>query len=192
MSQQQQLRSLARCVGCGEPVDPSPTASITLAACGHTYCGSCLRRHYTASRSLPPACCSAMPATDEPVVKALLGPDLVRRLEIRSAEAQDPDCTYCAAPQCSAYIPQPDCARTDRPPSTAAPDVGAAAQCPDCGASTCRRCKQSHGDGHQCDPSWKTKTFEPVLALAQTMRWRRCFRCRTMVEKKPHGCDHMT
>jgi hypothetical protein len=83
---------------------------------------------------------------------------------------------YCSDVQCGKFIPLEHI-------------QDGVAVCPDqeCRAQTCDVCR---GPGHLGDCP-HDEALQATLAFAAENRWRRCGRCRTMVELTL-GCNHMT
>ena len=166
----------ADCVAC---TDTCPRSEGFQAPCGggHFYCRDCLRELFRNAMQdealFPPRCCTYhIPL---PNVRALLGGELAREFEHRSIELSAEDRTYCSHPQCSAFIP----------PASVAGDIGT---CPTCRRQTCTICKAAAHVGEDCpqDPG-----LQEVVEMAEREGWRRCGRCRRMVEMS-FGCNHMT
>lgn len=145
--------------------------------CGDIYCADCLKGLFMRSTKdeelFPPRCCR------QPIPLGLIAgrmaPEELNIYQIAEVELSTHDRTYCCNTDCSNFIP-PKRITADR------------ANCESCGTETCLRCKHSYHYRSDCpeDPA-----LQATLDLAGRAGWRRCFRCRTMVELN-RGCYHMT
>lgn len=160
------------CLICVQEIPVGKAVSCTG---GHDYCHECMlelfRRAVATEADFPAKCCTE-PLPVELII--LFAPaDLVRQYRAKEIEHNTTDRTYCSRPNCSAFLP-----------STAI--RGNRAACPACGTQTCSACKgQFHNGacGRAADAA--------VLALGEREGWRRCPRCRTLVEQAG-GCNHMS
>ncbi|KAI9769942.1 MAG: hypothetical protein M1840_003651 [Geoglossum simile] len=85
------------------------------------------------------------------------------------------------------FCPHPTCARWN-PPSKKAVKFGAI-KCRYCRRKICFTCKgKAHETGADCPQDF---ALEATMQQAQRSGWRRCFRCKNMVEKQS-GCIHIT
>jgi len=63
------------------------------------------------------------------------------------------------------------------------------ATCKNCKSRVCIMCKRNaHRLGQDCPEDWE---LEAVLKIGENSGWRRCYKCRTLVELT-QGCTHMT
>ncbi len=61
--------------------------------------------------------------------------------------------------------------------------------CRKCRTRACSTCKRSaHAFGQDCPADWE---LDAVLRMGEKSGWRRCYKCRTLVELT-HGCSHIT
>jgi hypothetical protein len=159
------------CVACGEQ---GIFFKMIEAPCSHYYCQACLIQLFEAAlrdESLfPPRCCRILMPLES--VRTLVGPDTSRRTEKRIIEINDPSRTYCSKQTCSAYIfssqKQNNCGT-----------------CQECGQKTCLLCKNEYHQG-KC-----VQTPDPIHQLAEVEGWKRCSRCKHLVELDT-GCNHIT
>lgn len=85
---------------------------------------------------------------------------------------------FCPNPSCQSFIP----------PRTSAP-AASEATCRACRTRVCTMCKRAaHRRGHDCPEDWE---LEAVLRMGERSGWRRCYKCRNLVELA-QGCSHMT
>lgn len=61
--------------------------------------------------------------------------------------------------------------------------------CKKCRTRACSICKrEAHNIGQDCPADWE---LDAVLKMGENHGWRRCYKCRTLVELI-HGCSHIT
>lgn len=144
--------------------------------CQHHYCDGCLNSLFRLAMndedSYPPRCCTQLIPLDD--VRLFLNARLVTDFETKKEELDDAKPTYCCVPACSTYISQ----------EHKRENVGT---CPECAAETCLLCKEAAHDG-DCTVN---EADQQLLELATEEGWKRCPRCRRMVELNT-GCNHMT
>lgn len=161
------------CAACG---DNKPASQTYKAPCAHAYCNDCITQLCEDSLRddslFPPRCCRRDMALS--AFRTLLTPELASRVELKTIEHDTIDKTYCARRDCSTFIL----------PTNILDNRGT---CADCATETCTRCKEVAHLGH-CEPPGDDTA---VLHLAEEQGWRRCFRCRAIVELNL-GCNHMT
>lgn len=151
-------------------------------ACGHQYCGACLRQLFettlTDETLFPPRCCHQEIPTEGPkgvVVQLLLGPALLGRFRDKKMEIDKPNQMYCYQPHCLKCIP----------PKSIQNNVGT---CIYCRSQTCTICKGSSHKGTDCPQEEGTKQ---LLVLAKAKGWKQCPSCHRVVELN-RGCNHMS
>lgn len=163
------------CLACGDGVLAD---EAYLAPCSHHYCVECLgdlhRVSVTDETLYPPSCCHlAMPWN---AVKPRIDRQLAvlfegKREELNTDAGRR---TYCSSAACARFIGPPNI-------------KGDLATCPTCRRVTCTMCKAAnHGGDCPADES-----LRQTLQLASEQGWKRCTRCRSMVELT-HGCNHIT
>ncbi|KAK4226411.1 hypothetical protein QBC38DRAFT_366525 [Podospora fimiseda] len=161
------------CVVCGDFFSP---AMLATALCGHRFCGDCFRRFVSAGMAdeqlFPPNCCQ------QKIPGHLLQPWLSQkdydRYRARKVEVETANRTYCHHPACATFIP----------PSAIDGDV---ATCPKCSARTCTICK---GNIHIDANCLEDKEAEATLGYVKGLGWKRCPKCKEVVEKNA-GCSHI-
>ncbi|KAF1848786.1 uncharacterized protein K460DRAFT_255194, partial [Cucurbitaria berberidis CBS 394.84] len=161
------------CTAC---MDEHDLAQMVRTHCSHWYCRECLKAGLEASlasRSIFKCCLEQI--VDVRLFADLLTPDFVNRYNLLVLERATPNPTYCAQPNCSAFIP---------PDNYHGPD---SARCSQCRQDTCRHCRAS---GHAPLGCTSDPSTEQVRKLAGDKHWMTCPGCQTMVEKT-EGCLHI-
>ncbi|KAK4102225.1 hypothetical protein N658DRAFT_423975 [Parathielavia hyrcaniae] len=173
------------CVCCREDFPTSNSALHTL-PCGHLYCRDCLAvmvdQSITDESRMPPRCCTQpIPSA---VIKTVLPRDRQHHFLKAVVQYSTPweSRVFCPNPCCGDFIPPTVRADPRHPPPTEA-------RCPACRARACVTCKRgAHPPGQDCP---EDAGCNAVLALGESAGWRRCYKCRALVELA-HGCAHMT
>jgi len=145
--------------------------------CHHHWCAECtcdlFNRCITDDALYPPRCCQDSGPIELGTVRHFLTIEMAQRYERRRVEMETPNRTYCSNRSCSVFLPV-TLARND------------SVVCPNCATVTCTICKEvAHGDDCPADT-----TLHQVLEMARENQWRRCPRCRRMVELLD-GCNHI-
>ncbi|KAK5060992.1 hypothetical protein LTR84_007533 [Exophiala bonariae] len=184
------------CVSCFEEF---PLSETPVLPCSHSYCRKCLKEVVlTALRnesSFPPKCC----LTEIPLQTVLLSLDRKQRetYKDKAAEYAVPveERWYCPNSKCLKWIP----------PRKASRFMSSAVRCGHCSTRICVTCRGlSHRRSQECPQDYG---LEATLSLAEAEGWRRCFKCRAMVEvfttnpnplypglmflQRTEGCRHM-
>lgn len=146
--------------------------------CGHDYCDDCIvgpfKSAMTDETMMPPCCCK----TEIPLrfVKRLLGHDIFLEFEEKMREFGTKNRLYCPIATCSAFIGE------------ASSTKGVGVNCPKCMTDVCAYCKTtSHPILEECSDD-RDPTSRLVLELAERESWRRCGRCRRLVELNHGWC----
>ncbi|KAH8908226.1 hypothetical protein BR93DRAFT_877964 [Coniochaeta sp. PMI_546] len=192
------------CICCREDFVSSSSASAdgTL-PCGHTYCHACLSvmiaQSTTDESKMPPRCCTQpIPGS---VVRAVLARDEQQAFLKAVQQYATPweARVFCPNPRCGEFIP-PRATTTTATASSGArvsdqprhhhhhpPPTETA--CRACRTSVCVMCKgPGHRAGQDCPDD---RDLDAVLRMGERSGWRRCYKCRTLVELT-QGCTHMT
>ena len=87
------------------------------------------------------------------------------------------------------FCPNPDCGEFIPPRHKVDPKHPFSVTCRQCGTRACVMCKRNaHAMGKDCQEDWE---LEQVLKMGEKSGWRRCYKCRNLVELA-QGCTHMT
>ncbi|KAK6502205.1 hypothetical protein TWF506_002793 [Arthrobotrys conoides] len=170
------------CVSC---TDMFPVTEIITLDCDHKFCEGCLNiMVMTASQqesTMPPKCCSVKVRPN--VIKRVLKTDEDKVNFSRKIIEYDTIVEkrlFCPKQKCGAFIPYHP--RKDQHH----PLIGT---CQKCGTRACRICKgKAHKHTEDCP---EDLGLNAVIGLSKDNGWKRCYRCRAMIELN-YGCNHMT
>ncbi|KAK4682760.1 hypothetical protein QC764_118930 [Podospora pseudoanserina] len=171
------------CICCREDFSRENNTLQTL-PCGHTYCQDCLEVMIAQSTSdeskMPPRCCTQPIPT--PIIKNVLPRDK-QQLFLKAVQQYSTpweNRIFCPNTTCGEFIP---------PTSKIDPKHPFEAVCRYCRTRVCVMCKRNaHRLGQDC-PS--DRELDAVLKIGECSGWRRCYKCRTLVELA-QGCTHIT
>lgn len=178
------------------------SAQFTISSCSHRFCRPCMAKHAHTkimSRLFPIACphtqCKSALTPDES--KQLLDPKSLAIFTVLEQEAAIPDSSKL-------YCPFPDCARlmSTQMGIIVAGRVGSApkeqARCRFCRRLLCTVCRVAWHVGLSCAAATQTAPLQErqrqdadFMRLAKEKNWRKCQRCRRMIELQT-GCFHIT
>lgn len=170
------------CICCRD--DFTKQDDLQALPCGHTYCGDCLRiminQATTEESKMPPRCCT------QPVPGAVIKSLLVRDDQQLFLKAVQQFSTpwaqriFCPNASCNEFVP---------PRAKVDPKHPFDVVCRECRTRVCTMCKmRAHTLGQDCPSDYE---LDQVLQIGEKSGWRRCYKCRTLVELT-QGCTHMT
>ncbi|KAI9163402.1 putative E3 ubiquitin-protein ligase-like protein [Paramyrothecium foliicola] len=170
------------CICCRD--DFKQSGSLHNLPCGHTYCTECLRimvdQATTDESKMPPRCCTQpIPSS---IVKPLLSKDaqnaFLKAVVLFSTPWESR--IFCPNATCGEFVP---------PRRKVDPKQPFNITCSACSTHICIMCKgNAHPMGKDCPEDTE---LDAVLRMGEKSGWRRCYKCRTLVELA-QGCTHMT
>ncbi|KAK0387918.1 hypothetical protein NLU13_4163 [Sarocladium strictum] len=170
------------CVCCRETFE-KPNALHAL-PCSHSFCSSCLKvivqQATTDESKMPPRCCTQPVPSN--VLRNLLSKENQQSFLKAVAQFSTPweARIFCPNAACGEFIP---------PRAKVDPKHPFSVSCYKCQTQVCTMCKrEAHGVGKDCPEDWE---LEQVLKMGEKSGWRRCYKCRTLVELT-QGCTHVT
>ncbi|KAF7917556.1 hypothetical protein BELL_1184g00010 [Botrytis elliptica] len=170
------------CICCREEFKNSST--LRTLPCAHNYCEKCLRvlaiQGCKEESKMPPRCCSqAIPGN---TIKSVLDKEeqsLFMKSVVQFSTPWEAR-IFCPNTSCGEFIPT--LGKID-------PKQPFEVVCRTCGDKACSICKRAaHPGGQDCPEDYE---LEAVLRMAKNAGWRRCYKCRTLVELS-QGCSHIT
>jgi IBR domain, a half RING-finger domain len=174
------IRRRVECVICMSDIPSTKAAKLK---CGHRMCNTCLKRSFKLSitdpQLMPPKCCT----TDYIPLKhvdRLFDVAFKKTWNKKFVEFSTRNRLYCPSKRCGEFI-KPEHIHKD--------DSGRKfGRCGRCKTKVCGTCNLKWHTSKDCPKDEETNKF---LEQAKKEGWRRCYRCRSMVELK-EGCNHMT
>ncbi|OLN96437.1 putative E3 ubiquitin-protein ligase rbrA 1 [Colletotrichum chlorophyti] len=174
--------STISCICCRD--DFNKSAALHSLPCGHTYCAECLyiiiQQSTTDESKMPPRCCT------QPIPGSIIQKILTREEQQVFLKAVLQFSTpweariFCPNTACGEFIP---------PRNRIDPKHPFDVVCRKCRTRVCVMCKRNaHAIGKDCPADWE---LDAVLKMGEKSGWRRCYKCRTLVELS-QGCTHMT
>ncbi|PQE06835.1 IBR domain-containing protein [Rutstroemia sp. NJR-2017a WRK4] len=170
------------CICCREDFK-APTAMRKL-PCAHNYCETCLHvlvtQALTEESKMPPRCCSQ--PIPGPMIKSVLSREEQNAFMKSVLQFSTPweSRIFCPNTACGEFIHR----RGKIDPKSPFEVV-----CRNCQTKACSTCRRAaHPVGQDCPADWE---LDAVLKMAKSAGWRRCYKCRTLVELA-QGCSHIT
>ncbi|KAM3084428.1 hypothetical protein ACMFMG_001468 [Clarireedia jacksonii] len=167
------------CICCREDFKV-PTAMRAL-PCAHNYCETCLHviitQACTEESKMPPRCCSQ--PIPGPIIKSVLNREEQSAFMKSVLQFSTPweSRIFCPNNACGEFISHCD------------PKFPFEVECRTCQTKACSTCKRAaHPVGQDCPADLE---LDAVLKMAKVAGWRRCYKCRTLVELA-QGCTHIT
>ncbi|KAL7915993.1 hypothetical protein GGI35DRAFT_473308 [Trichoderma velutinum] len=173
-------RKGVECVICMEDTPSSKGADLK---CGHRMCNACMKRNFEMSihdpQHMPPRCCTK---THIPLkhVDKLFDNAFKRTWNRKFAEYSTGNRVYCPSKRCGEWIKPTSFYRGE--------DGRRVARCGRCKTKVCPKCSGKWHSSTECPRDEETNRF---LDQAKEEGWKRCYKCKSMVELK-EGCNHMT
>lgn len=129
---------------------------------------------------MPPRCCT------QPIPGAIIKTVLTRDEQHAFLKAV---LQYSTPWESRIFCPNTACAEFIPPRNKIDPKHPFEAICKACKTRVCVMCKRNaHRLGQDCPDDWE---LDAVLKMGEKSGWRRCYKCRTLVELT-QGCTHMT
>ncbi|KAI9597145.1 hypothetical protein BDF19DRAFT_312659 [Syncephalis fuscata] len=194
--------NLHSCGICYEPfITNAATTSASTApnhgqylACLHSYCDPCLSTYVSTKlqgnvNPFPLHCPEPeclFEVADKHIKSILSNKDYDLWIR-KKAESDMCGKMYCPNKRCSELLTVANLSKADN----------CLAACTSCYHAICVRCKRLWHNGYSCKEYSQLSTKErladdyDVLVMAQSNKWRRCTKCKTLVELK-YGCNHIT
>ncbi|KAL8386940.1 hypothetical protein RB595_010284 [Gaeumannomyces hyphopodioides] len=170
------------CICCRD--DFGKMQALQTLPCGHTYCNDCLgimiNQSIRDESKMPPRCCTQpIPSS---TVRAVLGRE--EQQTFLKAVLQ-----FGTPWESRIFCPNSVCGEFIRPRGRIDPKHPFDVICRRCRTRVCIMCKRdAHPLGQDCPADWE---LDAVLKMGEKSGWRRCYKCRTLVELS-QGCTHMT
>ncbi len=168
------------CASCLEDMSIKKLVDLT---CQHKYCAPCFSQLVSTAMQnenfFPPKCCLQTIPTK--LIQPHVPTDVKDLFKLKAKEYAVPagERWYCPSPSCSKWMDRGKL-------SSSSPD---SFKCPYCKFKICRICHAAaHDDDEDCPQDFG---LDATLEAAEREGWRRCYRCRAMVELTV-GCRHIT
>lgn len=150
--------------------------------CHHKYCSSCFSQLILTATSneatFPPKCC--LQEIPKRTMREHLPPKALAQFDEKSLE-------YAVAIGNRYYCPSPKCGRWIN--TKVATRMNGVLECPHCMVKLCTNCRgPQHFANEDCPQDY---ALGATLDQAERAGWRRCYRCRALVELSS-GCRHIT
>lgn len=167
------------CTSCFDDVPESKAVDMP---CHHKYCSPCFSQLVLTAISneatFPPKCC--LQEIPKKTMREHLPPKALAQFDDKSLEyaVAISNRYYCVSPKCAKWID-----------TRIARRVNGILECPHCAVKLCTTCRgPQHPSNEDCPQDYG---LGPTLDQAERAGWRRCYRCRAIVELSS-GCRHIT
>ncbi|KAJ5281564.1 hypothetical protein N7478_006936 [Penicillium angulare] len=162
------------CDSCYENVDKLACTS----PCEHGFCRDCARKLILGAIQeeilYPPRCCNHV--ISRQVISSVLSYEQLQEFNNKAVEYESKQKLYCADPVCSSFISSTDIKDEH-------------GTCTRCHRETHIPCRSlAHPKNMDCP---KDTGIQQLLKTAEKERWKRCSKCRRVVELA-QGCNHIT
>lgn len=164
-------------------MEETPSSQGADLKCGHRMCNACMKRSFEMSihdpQQMPPRCCTN---THIPLkhVDKLFDNAFKMKWNRKFAEYSSGNQVYCPSRRCGELIKPTSFYRGE--------DGRRVARCSRCKTKVCPRCSSKW---HSCIECPRDEGTDKFLDQAKEEGWKRCYKCKSMVELK-EGCNHMT
>ena len=150
--------------------------------CHHKYCSPCFSQLILTATSteatFPPKCC--LQEIPKKTMRQHLPPKALAQFDEKALEyaVAIGNRYYCVSPKCAKWID-----------TRIARRMNGILECPHCAVKLCTTCRgPQHPSNEDCPQDY---SLGPTLDQAERAGWRRCYRCRALVELTS-GCRHIT
>ena len=167
---------------CTSCFDELPDNKAVDMPCHHKYCSPCFSQLILTATineaTFPPKCC--LQEIPKKTMRDHLSPKALAQFDEKALEYAVPvgNRYYCVSPKCAKWIDT----RISR-------RVNGILECPHCAVKLCTTCRgPQHPSNEDCPQDYGLGS---TLDQAERAGWRRCYRCRAIVELTS-GCRHIT
>ena len=167
------------CTSCFDEVSSDKAVDMP---CHHKYCSSCFSQLVLTTISneatFPPKCC--LQEIPKKTMREHIPPKALAQFDEKALEyaVAIGNRYYCVSPRCAKWID-----------TRVARRLNGILECPHCAVKLCTTCRgPQHPSNEDCPQDYG---LGPTLDQAERAGWRRCYRCRALVELSS-GCRHIT
>lgn len=167
------------CTSCFDEVPNDKAVDIP---CHHKYCSPCFSKLILTATSneatFPPKCC--LQEIPKKIMREHLPPKALAHFDDKSLEyaVAVGNRYYCVSPKCAKWID-----------TRIARRINCILECHHCAVKLCTTCRgPQHSSNEDCPQDYG---LGPTLDQAERAGWRRCYRCRALVELSS-GCRYIT
>ena len=167
------------CTSCFDDVPGNKAVDMP---CHHKYCSSCFSQLVLTAinneATFPPKCC--LQEIPKKTMRDHLSPKALAQFDEKALEyaVAVGNRYYCVSPKCAKWIDTRNAKR-----------INGMLECPHCAIKLCTTCRgPQHPSNEDCPQDYGLGS---TLDQAERAGWRRCYRCRAIVELTS-GCRHIT